>query len=199
MDKVQVSRLSLVLFATLAIGLFGNQASAGDYKGALSSDTLVFDVTYMAGGTVQTETWFAQWHGNVYSKVIEAEVPKVGDRFSSRRFCENASWVAPERHIWKEGDEPYLTRSQDMKLIRLEHSLKRVDCRKMSNETRGVSKRALKNARRWLQSRSLQSSALDRNRIEVANVETWIRENLPGVVSVKLTDRKREVLVAGRS
>lgn len=199
MLKVARVRWGVLLFAVLAAGLGTSQAIAGGYKGALLSDTLVFDVTYVSGGNVQVATWFAQWEGNVYSDTRDSRVLRSVGINKKRRVCENASWIAPERHIWKEGDEPYLTRSQNLKLLRLEHSLKKVRCRSATEETLGVSRRALGNARAWLQSRNLSSASFDREQNEIASVEIWIKENVPGVVSVRLNRQKSSTSIASLS
>lgn len=196
MIEVTTARWKIALFAAFAMGLGINQANAEGYKGALLSDTLVFDVTYVSGDTVQVETWFAQWEGNVYSRALDSKVLRPVGINAKRKVCENASWIAPERHIWKEGDPPYLTRSQDLTVLRLEHSLKKVRCRSATEETRGVSRRALKNAQAWLQSRHLSSADYDRSQKEIGSVEVWIRENIPGVVSIRMNTQKSSSLVA---
>lgn len=196
MIEVTIARWKIILFAAFAVGLAANQANAEGYKGALLSDTLVFDVTYVSGDTVLVETWFAQWEGNVYSRALESEILRPVGVNIKRKVCENASWIAPERHIWKEGDPPYLTRSQDLRYLRLEHSLKKVRCRSVNDVTRGVSSRALKNAQAWLQSRHLSSATFDRNQKEIGSVEVWIRENVPGVVSIRMNTQKTSSLVA---
>lgn len=180
----------IIFVAAVVFSLGATAARAEGYKGAISSDTLVFDVTYQSGDAVVVETWFAQWVGNVYSKAVQSEVPRDGPISSKRGFCESASWIAPERHIWKEGDPPYLTKSHKMKLRRLEHSMRRVRCRKNIEETRGVSKRALKNAVKWIGSRELDTYALARDKAEIGSVETWILANVPGAISTKLNTRK---------
>ena len=199
MLKVTRSRWKTLLFTILAMGLGTSQALAGGYKGALLSDTLVFDVTYVSGGNVQIETWFAQWEGNVYSDTLDSRVLRSVGINKTRKVCENASWIAPERHIWREGDEPYLTRSQDLKRVRLEHSIKTVRCRSVTEETQGVSRRALKSAEAWLQSRQLSSVAFDRKQKEIASVAVWIKENVPGVVSIRLNTRKSAESIASLS
>lgn len=196
MIEVTTARWKIVLFAAFAMGFGVNQANAEGYKGALLSDTLVFDVTRVSGDSVRVETWFAQWEGNVYSKALDASVLRSVGINKTRKVCENASWIAPERHIWKEGDPPYLTRSQDLTVFRLEHSLKKVRCRSATEETRGVSSRALKSAQAWLQSRHLSSAAYDRSQKEIGSVEVWIRENVPGVVSIRMNTQKSSSLVA---
>lgn len=190
MNKSKQILWQCLFFAAFAFAMSTGQADARGYKGAVHSDTLVFHVTYVSGDTVQVETWFAQWVGNVYSKAIEAESSRVHMSLSERiRVCESASWIAPERHIWREGDEPYLTRSQELKLQRLEHSVKYVNCQKVTEKTQGVSRRSLSFAQDWLQSRQLVSFAFDRDDNAIASVEDWILQNIPNVISIRV-DRK---------
>ena len=190
MIEILIARWKIILFAAIATGLAANSANAEGYKGALLSDTLVFEVTLVSGDSVQVETWFAQWEGNVYSRALDANVLLPVGINKTRKVCESASWIAPERHIWKEGDPPYLTRSQELKAFRLEHALKKVRCRSATEEIQGVSRRALKNAQAWLRSRQLSSVDFDRNQNEIGSVEAWIRENVPGVISIRMSAQK---------
>lgn len=180
--------LTMPLFlVALLLGIPSTQADARTYKGDLTSQVLVFDVTTSLNGkTEQIETWFAQWVGDVYAKSIESPAMPAGSLGARRRICETASWIAPRRHIWREGEEPFLTKTQDLKYLRLDHSIKRVRCKRVTNETKRVSQGALKRAQAWFSSRGLTSDTIARDHRQIGNVETWLAENVPGFVSVKL-------------
>lgn len=178
------------VLVSLALAVFGIQAQARTYKGDLSSGTLVFEVTTSVDGDgKRVEIWFAQWVGNVYAKSIETSVDRIGPRGSGRPVCETASWIAPQRHIWREGDDPYLTKTQELKFLRLDHSIKKRGCERVKDETRRVSKGALKRAQAWFTSRQISSKTIARDHRDIGNVETWMAKNIPGFVSVKVRNQ----------
>lgn len=183
----KVSRSAGFFALILAVALFGSQAHAKTYKGDLTSQVLVFDVTTsLTGETMRVETWFAQWVGDVYAKSIEFSMEQPGSRIFKRRVCETASWIAPQRHIWREGEESFQTRTQDLKYLRLDHSIRRVRCKRVTDVTARISQGALKRAQGWFASRQLTSKTIARDHKDIGNVETWLADNVPGFVSVEI-------------
>lgn len=200
MTSIVGTSLKSILFSAVAITMAATGAWAEGYKGAVFSDTLVFDVTYVSGDTVRVETWFTQWVGNVYSDTLETGNEGFSGTRIRMNLCESASWIAAERHIWKEGDPPYMTRSHKMKLRRLENSIKRSKCRKVTEDTQRVSRRALRNATDWIKSRDLDTVSAGRDHSDIGSVEGWVHANIDGVVSIRLnmhkTPRKSPIAVA---
>lgn len=200
MGKSTMSLAWKLLIASCIIVGTASEALAGGYKGALSSDTRVYDVTFVDDGSVRTETWFAQWVGNVYSKAKEAESDRVKIPLSERiQLCESASWIAPQRHIWKEGAEPYLTASHKLKLKRLEHRMRIVRCRRDVERTQGISRRALRSAREWIGSRNMNSVTFNRDNHEIGSVEVWLRREVPNVISIRLNRKESGLSAPGIS
>jgi hypothetical protein len=183
---VSIRSLSIIVATGAVIAVPGADAQMRTYKGDLTSRTLIFDVTTTDGGQQQVETWFAQWVGNVYAKSIETNQPGFGIIKRKKPVCETASWIAPKRHIWREGDEPYLTRTHDLKYLRLDHSIKSAKCERVRDETRRVSKGALKRAQGWFSARNATNTPTSRDHRKLGSVEDWIEHNVPGFISVDL-------------
>lgn len=183
-----IKTTSAILFlVALILTLIGSEAKAKSYKGDLTSQVLVFDVTTSLNGeTRNKETWFVQWVGDVYAKSIESSSERLGSRVLRRRVCETASWIAPRRHIWREGEAPYQTKTQDLKYLRLDHSIKRVRCKRVTDETARVSQGALKRAQTWFNSRGLTTATIARDHRRIGSVETWMADNVPGFVAVEI-------------
>lgn len=183
-----IKTTSAILFlVALILTLIGSEVEAKSYKGDLTSQVLVFDVTTSLNGETRSkETWFVQWVGDVYAKSIESSSERLGSRVLRRRVCETASWIAPRRHIWREGEAPYQTKTQDLKYLRLDHSIKRVRCKRVTDETARVSQGALKRAQTWFNSRGLTTATIARDHRRIGSVETWMADNVPGFVSVEI-------------
>lgn len=194
--KISIRSLSIIVATGAVIAAPGADAQMRTYKGDLTSQTLVFEVTTaVKGQKPKVEVWFAQWVGNVYAKSVETTLPGSGALKRGKRICETASWIAPKRHIWREGDEPYLTKTQDLKYLRLDHSTNSAKCKRVQGVTKRVSKGALSRAQEWFDSRTPKTTPTTRDHRDIGSVENWIRYNVPGFVSVELRSRSIAELV----